>query len=197
MDSYMCIVCFESMDMKTYQDEQQQTSTCFKLDCGHAYHTACIIRCLSSMNQKCPHCNKDKSPTEQLTREGLAKKLIGEIKKEPELKFLITEFKESVSEYYDGIAMIKKDIKQFINKRKEELQLDKKRKYMLDCLAKIQTTSRTVSGTKGLQYVGALNTRIATGRHWRGTTFERLFFGVQEAYRIYRLKTPRLFMNLY
>jgi hypothetical protein len=148
------------------------------------------------MDQKCPNCNKNKSPAEQLTREGLAKKLVGELKKDPDVKFLISEFKESSSEYGDTISQLKKDIKQFIAKRKEELHLDKKRKYMLDCLAKIQTTSKVVSKTKGPQYIAALHTRTM-GRYWRGTTFERLFFGVQEAYRIYRLKTPRLFMNLY
>jgi hypothetical protein len=196
MDLYMCVICFESMDMKTYQDEEKQTSTCFKLDCGHAYHTACIIRCLSTMNQQCPHCNKDKTPLEQLTREGLARKLVGEIKKDPDIKFLISEFKESTSEYHSGIVTLKKDIKEFITKRKEELQIDEKRKYMLDCLSKIQTTSKTLSQTKGPQYIAALHTGTMR-RYWRGTTFERLFFGVQYAYTITRLKTPRLYMNLY
>jgi hypothetical protein len=148
------------------------------------------------MDQKCPNCNKNKSPSEQLTREGLAKKLVGEVKKDPEVKFLISEFKESASEYGDTILQLKKDIKQFIAKRKDELQLDEKRKYMLDCLAKIQTTSKSVSKTKGPQYIAALHTRTM-GRYWRGTTFERIFFGATEAYKICRLKTPRLYMSLY
>ena len=191
-----CVICFEDMDMKTFEDERQQTPTCIKLECGHAYHTTCIVRCLSMMDQKCPNCNKNKSPAEQLTREGLAKKLVGELKRDPDVKFLISEFKESSSEYDDTISQLKKDIKQFIAKRKEELHLDEKRKYMLDCLAKIQTTSKAVSKTKGPKYIAALHTRT-TGRYWRGTLFERIFFGAIQAYKICRLKTPRLYMSLY
>lgn len=190
-----CVICFEDMDMKTFQDERQQTLTCIKLECGHAYHTTCIVRCLSTMNQKCPNCNKNKSPGEQLTREGLARKLVGELKKDPEIRFLMSEFKESTLEYSDTITQLKKDIKQFIAKRQVELQLNEKRKYMFDCLTKIQTTSKSVSKTKGAQYVAALHTR-SMGRYWRGTTFERMFFGTQEAYRICRLKQPYLRMYL-
>jgi len=194
----LCVLCFDKMDMKSFQDEGQQTATCIKLECGHAYHTVCIVRCLSMMDQKCPNCNKNKSPSEQLTREGLAKKLVGELKKDSDVKFLVSELKEAASEYHDGIVSLKKDIKEFIAKRKEELHLNEKRKYMLDCLAKIQSTSKTVSKTKGPQYIAALHTRTRTvGRYWRGTSFERIFFGAAEAYRIGRLKTPRLYMSLY
>jgi hypothetical protein len=191
-----CIICFDPMDMKSFQDEQENTETCIKLECGHAYHTRCIIRCLSQMNQKCPNCNKNKSPSEELTREGLAKKLVSELKRDPEVKFIITEFKESSLEYSDTILQLKKDIKAFITKRSEELQLSEKRKYMLECLSKIQTTSKVVSRTKGAQYVAALHTRTM-GRYWRGSIFERIFFGTQESYRIRRLKTPGLYMPLY
>jgi len=191
-----CILCFEDMDMMSFRDERVQTPSCIKLECNHAYHTKCIIRCLTVSNLGCPTCNKHKTPAQELTREGLAKKLIGELKKDDEIKFLITEFKESASEYKDTISLLKKDIKQFISKRNDELQLSEKRKYMLECLTKIQSTAKTVSKIKGPQYTGALNLRY-TGRYRRGTSFDRLFFGASEAYRIFRLKTPSLYMPLY
>ena len=191
-----CILCFEDMDMISFRDERVQTPSCIKLECNHAYHTKCIIRCLTVSNLGCPTCNKHKTPAQELTREGLAKKLIGELKKDDEIKFLITEFKESSLEYNDTIFTLKKDVKQFISKRSNELQLSEKRKYMLECLAKIQSTAKLLSKTKGPEYTGALNTRLI-GRYRRGTSFERLFFNAQEAYRIYRLKTPSLYMSLY
>lgn len=191
-----CVICFEDMDMISFQDERNQTSTCIKLECQHAYHTTCIIRCLSNMHQKCPSCNKDKSPAEQLTIEGLARKLIGEIKKDDDIKFLRYEFKESASEYSDSVSILKKEIREFASKRKKELLLDEKRKYMLTCLSKIQLTAKSISQAKGEQYIAALHT-CTTRRPWRGTAFDRLFFGGQEAYRICRLKTPRLYMSLY
>uniref|UniRef100_A0A6C0ENN4 RING-type domain-containing protein n=1 Tax=viral metagenome TaxID=1070528 RepID=A0A6C0ENN4_9ZZZZ len=191
-----CVLCFEDMDMIRFQDTRKSTITCVKLQCGHAYHTECIVNCLSVSNFGCPTCNKQKTPCEELTREGLAKKLVGELKKEDDIKFLINEFKESSLEYNEAISTLKKDTKAFISKRSEELQLADKRKYMLDCLTKLQSTARSISKTKGPQYSGALNIRVI-GRYRRGTPFERLFFSIQEAYRIYRLKTPTLYMPLY
>lgn len=190
-----CVLCFEDMNMLGFEDERLHTDTCVKLDCGHAYHTQCIIRCLSVSNLGCPSCNKYKLPSQELTREGMAKKLILELKKEDDIKFLVREFKESAEEYNQSIVQLKKDIKQFIEHRKQELHMSEKRKYMLDCLSKIQSTTKSVAKTKGPQYVGALFSQ--TGRYWRGTTFERIFFGPQYAYTICRLKSPRLYISLY
>ena len=191
-----CVLCFEDMNMMGFDDRREATDTCVKLECRHAYHTKCIIKCLSVSNLGCPTCNKQKTPAQELTREGVAKNLVNELKKDSEIKFLINEFKESSLEYTDGISTLKKDTKEFISKRSEELQLTEKRKYMLECLAKIQSTAKSLSRAKGPEYTGALNTRLI-GRYRRGTPFERLFFSPQESYRIYRLKTPSLYMPLY
>ena len=191
-----CVICFETMDMRSYNDEGLQTETCYKLECGHAYHTTCIIRCLSLSNQQCPNCNKNKSPAEQLTREGLAKKYIAEIKKEPEVRELIIELRQIVSEYRDSLGILKEEVKEFTNKRKEELLIDEKRKYMMNCISRIISSAKSVSKTKGPQYLACLNTTATGGRYWRGTTFERIFFSINEAYQIYRLKSPSLYLRI-
>lgn len=192
----LCVICFEAMDMRSYNAEGEHTETCYKLECGHAYHTACIIRCLSLSNQKCPNCNQNKSPAEQLTREGVAKRCIAEIKKEPEVRLLITELRQIVSEYRDSMDTLKEEVKAFSKKRKEELLIDEKRKYMMNCITRIITAAKAVSKTKGPQYLASLNTTATGGRYWRGTTFERIFFGINEAYKIHRLKSPSLYVRI-
>ena len=192
----LCPICLEEMDMTSFQDERQQTATCFKLECDHAFHTSCIIRCLSLTNQKCPSCHKNKSPTEELTREGFAKRLIAELKRVPEIRVSITELRETISEFSDTVNILKQEVKDFVKKRSEELLIEEKRKYMLGCISKILSDCKTVCKTKGPQYTGALTLRSSRGRYWQGTTFERIFFGINEAYRIHRLKCPSLYIRL-
>jgi hypothetical protein len=191
----ICVVCFDAMDMKPFEDERENTETCIKLECGHAYHTRCIIRCLSHMNQKCPNCNKDKTPKQELTREGLVKKLVAELRRDDDIKFLMTEYKEIREELNEANAQLKKDVKEYIEKRRIELNLVEKKNYFLNCLAKIQGKARVVAKAKGPEYVGALT---ATGRYrfWL-STFECNFFGRPQAHTNRRLKFPHIRLNLY
>lgn len=113
----MCILCYENMDMMNYKDERQNTATCYKLDCGHAYHTACIIGCLTQMNRKCPQCNTEKDPSKELSKQGLAEKLLREIRNDEHVKPLVEEFKEIKEEYSESILQLKKDIREYAKKR--------------------------------------------------------------------------------
>lgn len=194
----MCILCYENMDMISYRDERENTSTCYKLDCGHAYHTACIIGCLTQMNRKCPQCNTEKDPSKELTKQGLAEKLLREIRNDEQVKPLINEFKEIKDEYSESIIQLKNDIREYAKKRADELCIPNKRKYIMTCLSKVQTTAKNVAKQKGSQYSGALKESKDTHRRWwRGTTFDQIFFGKQTSYSIYRLKYPHLSLNLF
>jgi hypothetical protein len=194
----VCPLCFEGMDMLGYQDERQNTAECYKLDCGHAYHTGCIISCLTQMNRKCPQCNADKDPTRELTREALAAKLIREVRRDDRVKPLLEEFKEIREEYVDSLKQLKKDIKEYAEKRGAELCVPEKRKYLMDCHKEIQSMAKQTAKSKGIEYVGALKDIANRGnRWWEGSAFDRAFFGRQLAYGIRRLKFPRLYMDLY
>lgn len=191
-----CIICFESMDMCSFRDERDKTDSCFKLDCGHAYHTKCIITCLSQSNYKCPSCNKHKTPEQKLTHEGLVRRLIMELKKDDEIKLVANEFKEARDELSNGIQQLKKDLKEYVKLRSKELQIDEKRSYMLKCLAELRSKAIHIANKKGPQYRGAFSYEGGY-RYWRGTNFERAFLGRVTASSLYRLKYPRYSANLY
>lgn len=193
----VCPLCFENMDMQGYQDERQNTAECYKLDCGHAYHTACIIGCLTQMNRKCPQCNSQKDPSKELTKEALAAKLIREIKRDDRVKPLIDELKETRDEYTSNISQLKKDIRKYAETRAAELCIPDKRKYMMECLSEIQRNAKAIAKQKGQHYDGALTTVRDRGRYWRGTPFDELFFGRQMSYSIHRSKYPRLYLDLF
>jgi hypothetical protein len=193
----ICPLCFEHMDMMGYQDERQNTTECYKLDCGHAYHTSCIITCLTQMNRKCPQCNSQKDPSKELTKEALASKLIRELKRDDRVKPLMDEFKESYDEYSTTLSQFKKDLKKFVESHAQELCLEEKRKYMMKCISEIQTTSKAIARQKGTQYQGALTPMRNHRDYWNGTGFEQVFFGRSMSRTIHRLKYPHLYLNLY
>jgi hypothetical protein len=183
-----CIICFDTMDMVEFDDERDSTQTCIKLDCGHAYHTRCIVQCLSSTNHKCPNCNKSKGPEHQLTKDGLVKKLIDELKRDSEVKEITKEYKEIRNEFKETKQQLKKDINEFVERRKKELAYDEKRKYFISCVSKIKTVARNIAKENGPMYLGIFKLDGYHSNRWNGTYFEKLFFGAAEARRNTRLK---------
>lgn len=188
-----CIICYDHMDMQEYNDTRENTISSIKLECGHAFHTRCIVNCLSQLNRKCPQCNNIKDPP---TTEEIHAKLRTEIKKTPAIKELLNELDETIKDYQKDILKIKKEVSEYAKKQVTESGLDKKRAYMLTCLRRIQTKAKSVAKTKGLKYVEALNTN-GMRPYYFSTLFERMFFSKQLSYRLYRLKHPRLYMSFF
>jgi hypothetical protein len=192
-----CPICFEYMDMVAFQDERAQTETCVKLKCHHAYHTLCIIDCMSRMDYKCVQCNAEKDPSTQLTRKGLATTLLNEIKRDAEIKRLIAEVEEAKDELHMSVTQLKKDIKEYAKTRSTELHVPEKRKYFMDCIFELRKTTNTIAKNKGTQYVGALKQLVQEERRYYLTNVtDTVFFGRHKARTFYRLKYPHLYMSL-
>jgi hypothetical protein len=193
----ICPICLEDMDMIHYNDERESSPSCFKMNCGHAYHTKCIITCLSVEGKKCPQCNDKKTAAQELSIEGLRAKYLREIKRDKDIQFLMNELTLSDQEYSEARRQLKKDIQEFINKRKIELGMDVKRDYVLECLKRIRNDSKTIAKEKGPEYVASLVPSEGRYRRgWGGTPFERHFFGRTKAYHFCRLKNAYIHLRI-
>jgi len=74
-----CSVCMVDMDMEEYDDPNESTHTCVRLDCKHAYHTKCVLKYMKTTNYECILCNKHRNPIEEA---GLIEQAVDEVKKD-------------------------------------------------------------------------------------------------------------------
>lgn len=184
-----CAICFEEMDMETYQDERESTETCFKLECGHAFHTKCIVSCLQKSDHVCPQCNKHKTLEGRLSLDGLAHNLFLELKKHPDVKLALREVKEAKQEMSSSMEVLRKETVEFVNKRKQELCISEKRKYLVDSIANAKAVVKTTAREYPPKYSGCVN--IFTT--WR---LEKLIFGTESYRYMYRLRYPRIYVPI-
>ena len=188
MDS-TCVLCFEDMDMSTFQDDRDSTETCFKLECGHSFHTKCIVNCLQKSNHVCPQCNKQKDPESKLTIEGLATRLFVELRKHPDVKIAIHESKQAKIELRESLDTLTKETKEFVEKRKVELCILEKRKYLLDSLANVKSVIKATAHQFPPKYQGCVG-------YFSGWKLEKLIFGVASYRYMYRLRVPRIYIPI-
>lgn len=192
---HSCALCFEDMDMQMWNDEHDSTLTCYKLPCGHAYHTKCIIDCLTKSNIGCPNCNSHKSPREEFTRRGLLMKAISDIKKNPELRYIKQEYKQSIQEIVQTRKRLQKEAREFIQQRKKDLCFDEKRSYYTRCLAAYKKQATDIAKTLSPMHFGATHVTHPTHRRLGFNEFEMLLVRSEKGYRIRHLNQKTIYVS--
>jgi hypothetical protein len=96
------------MDMEDYNDERPSTETCFKLDCGHAFHTRCIFQYLRETEYECIQCNVRRSPREEIELTGYIAQALEDLRADPEIRRLRREVDEAVTEFRAARDEVKK-----------------------------------------------------------------------------------------
>ena len=147
-----CSICYEHMDMKSFKDSNTSTTTCVKLECEHAYHTTCIITVLNKTNAQCPLCGKNKV-SDEVTREGLLKKIFSSAKRNPEIKQSIQEFKESFSSYKELIKQLKIETEEFIINRMKETNFKQNRTYLIKTMDNVRCSVRRYAKNMGDKFL--------------------------------------------
>jgi len=198
-----CPICFDEMDMREFQDPEQSTATCFKLECGHAFHTKCIIETLSKSNHECPSCNKYKTPDKELEIDGVIVKLIGEIKKDQRVRIAKNEFVVAINEYKGVLSKIKKEARDWVKNRAKELKLDEHKKYYVDSIQSVLNSTKIVAKEMGPKYIGALKSQKTGNNNDRflygQTLVNQCLFGnyrYRGYYRDWRFRNPRVTIAL-
>jgi hypothetical protein len=197
-----CPICFEDMDMKEFKDENEGTVTCHKLECGHAYHTKCIVNFLTKTQQACPSCNKHKTPEQILELQGILVETMKEVVKDPRIKFLKKDFKETKDEYLKLLTQIKKEAKEWAANRAKELAIDKYREHHRKSRVNLLNTAREVASEMGKKYVAALYTTVfkdqGNRRNYQGYLIvETALYGKESWRYVWTLKNPSVYFRLF
>lgn len=175
------------MDMSFYQDPREQTSTCFKLECDHAYHTKCIVSCLQRTHSKCPLCNSHKTPQQVVTMEGLIAEVFNDVRKKKELRTELRKYKDCKRELEATIKTIKQDVKEFVEKRKNELELNEKKKQFGLSMRSVKLKFAKICKQRGPLYSGAYTNTT----EWRRVRL--IFPGSQH---MHRRRYPYVFVRI-
>lgn len=198
-----CPICFEDMDMKEYKDENEGTVTCHKLECGHAYHTKCIVNFLTKTQQACPSCNKHKTPEQILELQGLLVETMKRVVKDDRIKILKKDFKDTKEEYKKLLKQIKKEAKDWASNRAKELSIDKYREHLNKSRVNILKTAKEVASEMGNKYVGCMHIPTyardyRNGRNFRAVeVIETSLYGKESWRYIWSLKNPSVWFRLF
>jgi hypothetical protein len=186
-----CAICWDTMDMEEFNDEKESTETCFKLECGHAFHTKCIVLSLQKTNHSCPSCNKAKDPIEQLEIVGLARKLFMQSLRDPEIVELRKEFNIASSEYQEKLREHRKASIEAIHKISEEMNIRDHLTYYLKIFDTIKKAMKQKIFAMGPKYIGAA---LFKKNRFDAPMIETLLIPGMDTSRwaFYRLKNPRL-----
>lgn len=194
-----CPVCFDDMDMVQFRDESEGTETCFKLECGHAFHTRCIVQFLTRTEHKCPSCNQHKTPEEKLEIEGVLKKLLLEIKKDGRVQIARHEFEEAKLEYKRVLKQIDTEAKEWIRNRAIELKVAEHKSYYHRSVTAVMSAATEVANEKDPKFLAALKLQRRTDeyRRYGNDMVKQILFGMKyPGYRDWKLRYPRVWVRL-
>jgi hypothetical protein len=188
-----CSICWEEMDMADYNDSLESTLTCFKLECGHAYHTKCIIMSLSKTKHQCPLCNKEKSIQDKVEEQAYIKKILKQVSRLPSIKQIKQEIYIAKKEFRDIVKKLNDDVKEYATKKAIELSLPEKRKYLLNSISTGKKLIR--EEFKGNNLITSL--LFYKQNNWSATICDIFLCPEAKSYWILqRLKNPRLYIKI-
>ena len=130
-----CCVCMHEMDMEEYDDPNESTRTCVRLDCKHAYHTKCVIKYMKQTNYECILCNKHRGPTEEA---GLIEQALAEVRKDKGYREIKRNLKAAAVTFKESKKVMQEAVEEFIKQHKDEWQTSEKRKAVLSHDAKLE-----------------------------------------------------------
>ena len=94
--------------MEDFNDTRQSTETCYKLECGHAFHTRCVFQYIRETEYECIQCNTRRTPREEIELSGYIAQTIEDLRSDPEIRRLRREVDEAITEFNSVRAEVKR-----------------------------------------------------------------------------------------
>lgn len=130
-----CVVCMHEMDMEEFDDPNESSHTCVRLDCKHAYHTKCVLKYMKETNFECILCNTKRNPIEV---DGLVHQALAEVRKDKGYREIKRDLKAAAVSFKESKKVMTEAVTEFINSHKDEWQTNEKRKTVLSLDAKLE-----------------------------------------------------------
>lgn len=182
-----CILCYEPLCVPVYQENTNDDiivdGDSSRLQCGHAYHTTCLLRALQHRSV-CPLCNVIGQPQDnedwwnngRIALEGRCMEIMEKVKKDKEVREAMRTYKACVKD----IAGVKKEfvkrVKEFKTGLRAEMGVDEKVKSVLKAKATAVRIFTRKAKSEGTLIAGAASILPIY-------KIERFLFGVTRFFR--------------
>lgn len=162
-----CILCYETLGVPVFQRNAtgdvviEGDST--RLQCGHAYHTLCLVRSLQH-RARCPLCNvlqqqndgTEESWRQRIEFEGRCLHVLEEVKREPVVREHLADYKA----FYTELMGKKKEFDRRVKAARDAIREDMKINQLMSDIVKMRTSSlrefKKAVRAKGSLFTGAV-----------------------------------------
>jgi len=163
-----CILCYEPLDVPVYvqntTDDIIVGATSSRLQCGHAYHTPCVLRALQHRSV-CPLCNivgrmndeNDWWQNGRIEMEGRCMEIMERVKKDKEVREGLREYKASLKDIMGIKKEFQKRVKDFKTGLRAEMGVDEKLKAVTKSKTSVMRIFSRKAKSEGTLVAGAHN----------------------------------------
>lgn len=182
-----CILCYEPLDVPVYEQNNTDDiivgATSSRLQCGHAYHTICLLKSLQHRSV-CPLCNivgrmNDTNEWWQNGRiemEGRCLEIMEKVKKDKEVRESLRDYKATTKDIMIVKKEFQKRVKEFKTGLRTEMGVDEKLKAVMKAKSSVLRTFTRKAKSEGSLVAGAQSI-LPTYK------IERFLFGVSRFFR--------------
>ena len=182
-----CILCYEPLDVPVYEQNNTDDiivgATSSRLQCGHAYHTICLLKSLQHRSV-CPLCNivggmngtNDWWQNGRIEMEGRCLEIMEKVKKDKEVRESLRDYKATTKDIMIVKKEFQKRVKEFKTGLRTEMGVDEKLKAVMKAKSSVLRIFTRKAKSQGSLVAGAQSI-LPTYK------IEKFLFGVSRFFR--------------
>ena len=183
-----CILCYDPLCVPVFRENTTDDiiveGDSSRLQCGHAYHTLCVLRALQHRST-CPLCNVIGQMNERgdewwnngrIEMEGRCMKIMEKVKKDKEVREGLRHYKAAAKDVMSLKKEFMKRVKEFKTGLREEMGVDEKVKAVMKTKTSVMRIFARKAKSEGSLISGARSILPVY-------KIERFLFGVSRFFR--------------